>query len=254
MVSGLSSVALKGTSDTDALTLAKETGGAAYTLGFPAAAPAASTYLKYDGTKYEWAVLSTLPAFSAGTSGAVPAPLAGAQNKYLKSDGTWAVGKYPEKSWCYEAGGVGLSFGINSLMTFGLGVGGPHSLVGSAISKVSPGIYGLAAGNSYRIRFCCDLYNATNRLDGYFTIVKSPTTTLPINPYFYSEIDVIRGGYPMENEYDNFSYFKVDFTGYIQTSVITYIGIRFVAFSFKPVGLSMGDVKLGNLMIEIDLL
>ena len=38
----------------DAVTLSKATGGAAYTLALPAAAPAANTYLQYTGTNYAW--------------------------------------------------------------------------------------------------------------------------------------------------------------------------------------------------------
>ena len=53
-VSGLTSVGINGTSTSDTLTLSKATGGAAYTLALPAAAPAANTYLGYTGTTYAW--------------------------------------------------------------------------------------------------------------------------------------------------------------------------------------------------------
>ena len=61
----MASIGLNGTSSTDALTLSKATGGSAYTLALPAAAPATNTYLKYDGTNYAWA-----SAGSALTAGA----------------------------------------------------------------------------------------------------------------------------------------------------------------------------------------
>ena len=97
-VSGLTSLAINGTSTIDAITLSKASGGAAYTLALPATAPTASTYLKYDGTNYAWASAgSALTAFTGATSGAngtlggVPAPQAGDQLKYLQANGTWSA-------------------------------------------------------------------------------------------------------------------------------------------------------------------
>jgi hypothetical protein len=97
-ISNAASMAINGTSAADAVTLSKATGGAAYTLALPAAAPAASTYLKYDGTNYAWASAgSALTAFTGATSGAngtlggVPAPQAGDQTKYLQGNGTWSA-------------------------------------------------------------------------------------------------------------------------------------------------------------------
>ena len=53
-ISNAASLAINGTSSSDALTLSKATGGVAYTLALPAAAPAANTYLGYNGTNYTW--------------------------------------------------------------------------------------------------------------------------------------------------------------------------------------------------------
>ncbi|MEI8231771.1 MAG: hypothetical protein WCG32_04320, partial [Actinomycetes bacterium] len=98
LLSNAASLALNGTSSSDGLTLVKATGGAAYTLALPAAAPALNTYLKYDGTNYGWSSAgSALTAFTgassgaAGTLGGVPAPQAGDQAKYLQANGTWSA-------------------------------------------------------------------------------------------------------------------------------------------------------------------
>lgn len=69
------------------------TGSAAGQPGFVPAPPAGAQgkYLKGDGT---WAVINNMTAATAsaaGQSGFVPAPPAGAQGKYLKGDGTWGA-------------------------------------------------------------------------------------------------------------------------------------------------------------------
>ena len=58
----MTSLAINGTSSSDAVTLSKSTGGAAYTLALPAAAPAANTYLKYTGTNYAWGAGANIAA------------------------------------------------------------------------------------------------------------------------------------------------------------------------------------------------
>jgi hypothetical protein len=57
-ISNAASLALNGTSSSDALTLSKASGGAAYTLALPSAAPAANTYLQYTGSSYAWSAVS----------------------------------------------------------------------------------------------------------------------------------------------------------------------------------------------------
>ena len=78
------------------------TGATAETAGkrgmVPApAAGAANRYLKADGT---WGTIDTMNGASSsesGNEGLVPAPDAGAQNKFLRGDGTWADAKMSTK-------------------------------------------------------------------------------------------------------------------------------------------------------------
>ena len=61
------------------------------------AAGAANRYLKADGT---WGTIDTMNGASSsesGDEGLVPAPEAGAQNKFLRGDGTWADAKMSTK-------------------------------------------------------------------------------------------------------------------------------------------------------------
>lgn len=61
------------------------------------AAGAANRYLKADGT---WGTIDTMNGASSsesGSEGLVPAPGAGAQNKFLRGDGTWADAKMSTK-------------------------------------------------------------------------------------------------------------------------------------------------------------
>jgi hypothetical protein len=121
-VSGLSSVAFNGTSSSDALTLSKASGGTAYNLALPAAAPAANTYLNYNGSSYVWGAASggsgssALVPFtgatsgSAGTAGGVPAPPSGQQNYYLQANGTWS----PVVGTGIVAGGSGILQSISN--------------------------------------------------------------------------------------------------------------------------------------------
>jgi hypothetical protein len=84
-------------SDNDKILIGKRP-GTSYIILLPGNAPAANTFLKYDGTDYAWATAAgTLTAFTgassgaAGTLGGVPAPQAGDQAKYLQGDGTWSA-------------------------------------------------------------------------------------------------------------------------------------------------------------------
>ena len=129
-------------------------------------------------------------------------------------------------------------------MVFGLGTGGIGSgSGGSAISKVSGVyVYSLAAGNSYRIRYYCDIYSATSSTSGSFYIVKSSTSTLPTSPSLST--DTIGTLYATNSTLS--SYYKVQVVGYITTTAITYIGIRY--------GGSAGPAQIANQVLEIDLL
>ena len=71
LISNLASMTLNGTSSSDALTLSKATGGSAYALTLPSAAPASNTFLKYDGANYAW---------SAPLTPMTPISLSGVQN------------------------------------------------------------------------------------------------------------------------------------------------------------------------------
>ena len=65
-LTNLQSLQISGASAADAVTVTKSTGGAAYPIALPAAAPAANTCLSYDGTKYNWSPAGS--NLSAGTN------------------------------------------------------------------------------------------------------------------------------------------------------------------------------------------
>jgi hypothetical protein len=116
-VSGLTSVGINGTSSADAVTLSKATGGAAYTLALPAAAPAANTYLGYTGTNYAW---------GAGTNSA-------AVYLFATSDTTQNTPSSP----------YNIKF--------------PKILVSSGIDATSPTTFSIPAGGTYRLSGCVTL-------------------------------------------------------------------------------------------------
>ena len=184
---------------------------------------------------------------SAGSIGYIPAPSAGQQNFVLTGGGNWSTIStvLPAKSWYNDAGGTNpVALVSTSYMVFGLGVGGVGSTsAGSAISKVSGVyVYSLAAGNSYRIRYYCDIYSATSATSGSFYIVKSSSSTLPSSPSLST--DTIGSLYATNSTLA--SYYKVEVVGYITTTAITYIGIRY--------GGSAGPAQIANQVLEIDLL
>jgi hypothetical protein len=116
-VSGLTSVGINGTSSADVVTLSKATGGAAYTLALPAAAPAANTYLQYTGSSYEWG--------SGNNSAAV----------YLFATSN------PDQT---PSGSV---YNIKF----------PTVLLSSGITATSPTTFSLPAGGTYRLSGCVTL-------------------------------------------------------------------------------------------------
>ena len=102
---------------TGAGTLSKATGGAAYTLALPAAAPAANTYLGYTDTTYAW---------GAGTNSA-------AVYLFATSDPNQDTPSSP----------YNIKF--------------PRVIVSSGISATSPTTFSIPAGGTYRLSGCVTL-------------------------------------------------------------------------------------------------
>ena len=161
-ISNAASMAINGTSSSDALTVSKATGGAAYTLALPAAAPASNTYLKYDGTNYAWSSAgSALTTFAgatssvAGTLGGVPAPQAGQQNSYLRGDGTWSVvsgGSVVAAEYLLARNATSQNTSGNNDVPTYLSFPTANTLkAGSAIAQTNASTFTLKAGYTYKI-------------------------------------------------------------------------------------------------------
>ena len=185
------SIALNGTSSTDALTLSKETGGAAYTLALPAAAPAASTYLQYDGANYAWASAgTTLTAFTgassgaAGTLGGVPAPQAGDETKYLQGNGTWsAVSATAAVAAQYYYASLTSNPAANTNMVFNTNV----VPGGTAITTTNGSSFTLAVGYTYKI-FVNVTYNNFSQTNAVttLTIYNNSTVIATADDFIYT--------------------------------------------------------------------
>lgn len=90
-------------------------------------------YLNWNGTAFNWATPPTYVAFNgatssaAGTTGLVPQPVAGDQDKFLKGDGTWATVAAGSSQNLFETfvwGGVSLQAdSATDSMTINTGMG-----------------------------------------------------------------------------------------------------------------------------------
>ena len=147
-----------------------------------------------------------------------------------------------KKSWNTAAGDTSPAALVSaSYMTFPLGVAFGSGSSVSAISKVSRVyVYQLAAGNSYKVRFFCDIYSGSTAT-GIFYIVKSSSSTLPTNPS--TSTDSIGNVYQPSSLS---SYYKVQLVGNFTPTVTTYIGVRY--------GGTANGAQIANSTLEIDLL
>ena len=114
------------------------------------AAGAHNSYLRGDG-KWVPSLMSGANAAAAGTSGAVPAPAAGSQNSYLRGDGTWqpANNKLPPTAQ-YIMTTLVAATGVNMSSGANIAFDTMIAQSGTAIVAVPPAMFLLRAGNTYR--------------------------------------------------------------------------------------------------------
>jgi hypothetical protein len=208
-VSGLTSVGINGTSSSDALTLSKATGGAAYTLALPASAPAASTYLQYNGSAYTWAAASV----------AVPPRLS-----YTSRSGSAVYS--PNYILTYNPS-------LSSAGYLKFMAGDNYSVFGGVPLQYNDTTFVLSAGVTYKISFSCDIIctstppnlpvslSSTVIPDNRILIRKSDTVTLPTT--YNTSIPYVGNFYSIPPLLS----FKAICVGYITPTITNYFGIYY---------------------------
>lgn len=122
----------------------------------------ATTFTTQDTT---YGNMSGATTSAAGKAGLVPAPATGANNRYLRSDGTWAVP--PDNNTTYSVA----THSVNGLMSFAdkRKLDGLSSDYGGAIGLATPSKDGLMSkGDKAKLDAIGSIPNTT--IDGFFTI------------------------------------------------------------------------------------
>jgi hypothetical protein len=185
-ISNAASLAINGTSSSDALTLSKATGGAAYTLALPAAAPIANTYLGYTGTNYAWGAGTNSAAQFAYATTTETVNIVSNNSMvpsgwYFPFNVTNITGNYITSSTVpYATNNKSTTFTLAANNTYkcSFSVGGsPLTSGGGPLGQIIYGWYNITTGEQIGV-FATQTYGSNSVATGYIVVPSSGPRTI----------------------------------------------------------------------------